>query len=259
MYEATAPQSIGGVLDSGFSLFRSALKSTFLVAFAAAFLSAPASRISESMVVGGAPGGTLLVGAVIGLFVYLIVTLVLYGALIALIDKAARGEEGGIRDALSIGLRRGPALFGVSIGYSVAVFLGMILLLVPGLWVMVAMLFGFFAAVLEGKGPIESLSYSMRLVRGHWWRTTGVLTVIFFIVMVIYFVIGLIGGAAAVFQPDALLATGNLPWYIDFIVVPVLSAVVLPLMYTMTYAVYRDLKLRSEGTDLADRIAAAAQ
>lgn len=258
MYEATAPQSIGGVLDSGFSLFRGAFKSTFVIAFVIAFLAAPAGRVSQSITVT-APSGGLVLAFIVGLFAYIIISLVLYGALISVIDRVARGEPVAIGTALGVGLRRGPALFVVGFCYSIAVFVGMILLLVPGLWLMVALLFGFFAVVLDGKGPIDSLGYSMRLVRGHWWRTTGVLTVIFFIAMVIYFIIGMIGGAAAVFQTDALIATGNLPWYIDFIVVPALSAVVVPLMYTMTYAVYRDLKVRLEGADLADRIAAAAQ
>jgi hypothetical protein len=259
MYEATAPQSIGGVLDSGFSLFRSAFKSTFLIAFAAAFLAAPAGRLAQSAVVGGAPGGLFVIAAVIGFVLYMIVTLTLYAAVLVLVDKLARGEATGIGAALSLGLRRGAALFGFMFFYSLAAGVGTMLLFVPGIWVMVAMFFGGFAVVLDGKGPIAGLGYSMRLVRGHWWRTTGILTVIFFIYLVVYLIIGVIAGAAAVFQTDTVIQTGNLPWYIDFIVVPVLSAVVLPLLATMTYAVYRDLKLRSEGTDLADRIAAAAQ
>jgi len=49
----------------------------------------------------------------------------------------------------------------------------------------------------------------------------------------------------------------QLPWQIDFIVTPLISGVLTPLFYALLMAVYADSKLRNEGADIAERIAAA--
>jgi hypothetical protein len=61
-----------------------------------------------------------------------------------------------------------------------------------------------------------------------------------------------------VFSNPASLATGQAPWYVDFVAGPVLSAVAGPLTYALVLSIYYDLKTRREGGDLAARIAATA-
>lgn len=254
--EATEPQTIGGVLDKGFGLFRACLAGTFPLAVVAALLGAPLNRVGPEIIASSEPGSIVL-GVAAWVVVMSVVSLVIYGGIIVRIAASSRGETVALRDALAIGLRRAVWMFLAAVCYALIVGVGF-LLIVPGLWLTVALMFAFFTVILDGRGPIESLKYSYALVRGHWWRTTGLLTVILFVVIVIYFVVGIIAGIAAAFNPE-LLVNGTMPWYVDFIVVPLLTGLVYPLMYALLYAVYRDLQIRHEGGDLAARIAAASQ
>jgi hypothetical protein len=51
---------------------------------------------------------------------------------------------------------------------------------------------------------------------------------------------------------------GQVPWAFNLVVEPVVSAFVVPLVYSLLLSIYYDLKMRHEGGDLAARIAAAA-
>jgi hypothetical protein len=117
------------------------------------------------------------------------------------------------------------------------------------------MIFGPYAAVIDRRGPIDSLGYSWRLVRGHWWRTAALVTIVGIILMVFYVILGVIVGVAVVMNAEQL-AEGTMPWYIDFVLSPLLSGVVTPFGYSLFLAMYYDLKLRHEGSDIAERIAA---
>ena len=58
---------------------------------------------------------------------------------------------------------------------------GLALLVVPGLWLAIRWYFGIQAAVLERRGPWESLERSGDLVAGSWWRVAGLLFLISFV------------------------------------------------------------------------------
>lgn len=256
MYAApTTPQSIGGVLDSGFRLVRECFKPAFLLGLAAALVAAPVNRAARAVLLES-PNAASVPTVVIGGLVTLVLVLTLYGALLAVLDSTARGQPLALSEALRVGFRRGPALFGAGVCYGLVVSVGLVLLLIPGLFLMVLLAFGYAAAVADGFGPIASLQYSRNLVRGHWWRTAGLFTIIGFIWIVVYAAIATLGGITAAFNPEAL-ASGALPWYFDLIVSPVLSGIVAAVLYPLYVAAYRDAKLRYEGGDLAARIAAA--
>ena len=256
MYEApTAPQSIGGVLDSGFRLVRECFKTAFLLGLIAALIAAPINRTAREAMLESTGVGSVLV-VLIGGLVTLALVLTLYGALLAILDSTAREHPLTPGEALRVGWRRGPALFIVGLCYGVVVAVGCVLLLIPGLYFMITLVFGYAASVADGLGPLASLHYSRELVRGHWWRTAGLFTIIGFIAIVIYAAIGATATVVGAFSPG-VLATGVLPWYFDFIVSPLLSGVLVAVLYPLYVAVYRDAKLRHEGGDIAARIAAA--
>jgi membrane protein implicated in regulation of membrane protease activity len=120
------------------------------------------------------------------------------------------------------------------------------------------LVFGPQITVLERLGPFAGLSRSRQLVRGHWWRTAALVTVIAIIISVIYVILGIVAGIIVAFNPDQVLEAGALPWYVDFVVNPLLSGVTTPLAYSLFIATYYDLRNRHEGGDIAERIAAAA-
>jgi hypothetical protein len=135
-----------------------------------------------------------------------------------------------------------------------AIGIGCVLLLIPGLILMVSLMLSWNLAVLEKKGPVAALTGSHNLVWGNWWRTAAILTVGFIIVFVLYMAAGLVMGVVAgvLGHNDPLFAT-----MVSGLLVGVLmSLVVTPFYVAMMIAIYWDLKLRKEGGDLAARVGA---
>lgn len=257
MYQqATAPQTIGGVLDSGFKLFRACLPKVFWLAAAMALVTAPINLLGPYFQ-SNTPTGGVIAAIVCGVIVAAVLAGAIYGAIIARIDSVARAAPLSVGDALAIGLRRLPAIVVAGLAAGLAIFVGLLLLLIPGFIFMIWFLFAPFAVIIERLGAFESLSHSRALVRGHWWRTAALLTIIGIILIAVYVVVATVIGVL-VFSNPSTLATGQMPWYVEFVVTPLLSAVALPLTYALMLSIYYDLKARLEGGDLAARIAATA-
>jgi len=258
MYQqATAPQTIGGVLDSGFKLFAACFTKVFWLTAIGALATAPISLLGPYLQANSPPGGVIALVAC-GVILGVIVAIVIYGAAMARIDSVARGSTPlPVGESLAIGVRRLPALFVASLFAGLVTGVGLILLLIPGLIFMIWFVFAPAATIVERIGPIRALSYSRALVRGHWWRTAALLTIVGIILMVVYVVLVFVVAIVAISNPGAL-ASGQTPWYIQLVAGPVLAAVAAPLTYALLLSIYYDLKTRLEGGDLAARIAATA-
>ena len=256
MYQQpNAPQSIGGVLDSGFTLYRESLSQAYLLAAIAALVTAPVNLLQPYFARTGVAG----LAGVSGLIVVAVAlaAVVLYAALIARIDAVARGASLSLRAALSVGLQRMAAMVLAGLAGAVLVIVGLFLLVIPGLIFMIWFVFAPFAVVVERRRPLESLSYSHAIVRGNWWRTAALLTIIGIVLMVVYLLFT-VGISIAVISDPAAASAGEVPWYVSLVVAPALSAVIGPLWYALMLAIFYDLRLRHEGGDLAARIAATA-
>jgi hypothetical protein len=275
MYQApTSPQSIGGVLDNGFKLFRESFVQVFLLAAATSLIVAPMNYVAPYFASNGITGSA--VGTVIGGGLLLaLIALVVFSAIVARIDGVARGTTVSVGDALSIGIGRLPAMIGSWLVLVIAAFVCAIpigiaaaagpvaaagvglLVVIVGLIAMIWFVFSPYAVVVERVGPLRSFGYSRAIVRGHWWRTAALLTIIGIILLVVYAVIGMVASVSVFTNPETL-STGQLPWYVHFVISPLLSGIGAPLGYALLLAIYYDLKLRHEGADLAARIAAPA-
>jgi hypothetical protein len=142
--------------------------------------------------------------------------------------------------------------------FGIALTIGLILLIIPCLILMVSLALCFNIALLEDKGPVDSLTESHRLVWGNWWRTAAILTVGFIIIFVIYLIAGMIIG---VITPLVVLGGGTdnvlLISLVSGLLVGVLmSLLVTPFYISLAIAIYWDLKLRKDGGDLAARVGA---
>lgn len=84
-------------------------------------------------------------------------------------------------------------VFGVLFGIAVAI--GLILIIIPGLILLTFWCVGAPAIVVEHAGPIDAFGRSWRLVRGDAWGVFGVLVVVFLILIVVGVVLGAIGAA----------------------------------------------------------------
>ena len=139
--------------------------------------------------------------------------------------------------------------------FSVAVGIGFVLLVIPGLILMLSLMLCWILVVLEGKGPMAALVGSHRLVWGNWWRTAAILTVGFIVLFVLYVAVAFVVGLIV-----PLVGFGSDPFMVAFIGGLVINGI-LYLLITPYYAglllsIYWDLKLRKEGGDLAARVGA---
>jgi hypothetical protein len=283
--QPNAPQSIGGVLDSGFKLYRESLSKVFVIAVLAALVAAPSNFAGPYFVTNGfSPKAVVMVLA--GMLVIGVIVAALNNALIARIDSVASSSPSSFREALKIGLRRMPAtilcglvmsFFAIlllipggilaasmfpSLGATPALNPGPLLLMLVVLFVPLSVVaiwfvFGPSAVVVERFGPLRSLGFSFTIVRGHWWRTAALLTLLGILLLALYFVVGIVAGIVAVISGFAV-GGGGVPLVFNLVVGPVVSALAVPLVYSLLLSIYYDLKMRHEGGDLAARIAAAA-
>lgn len=262
MFErANEPQPVGGILDSGFKLFKASAKRVIPITYLGALSGAIWGWILQTtMLANLAETGQLSfdVPVVITAYILMIVIgTILMATAIIRIDTVYLGEELSFGNALLAGSKRAPAVFGASLIYMLAILGGSILLLIPGIFLSVSLAFAFYAAAADKKGPMVSIKYSYGLVKGNWWRTAGLLTIIFIIAFVFYIAVGFVVGILAVAgDPESSLQPSILA---DVIIVPIVTCVISAMLYCLGYAVYQDLRLRKEGSDLAERIESLEQ
>lgn len=259
MYQApAAPQTVGETLDSGFALYRDSLKDTFALALLSGLVTAPFSRLAQSMLSADVTFGNAVTQVLISL-ASMAVTLFFYGAIIARIDAVHAGGRMPFGESLDVAWRRFPVMFGSFVLFVIAFIVGLVLFVVPGVYLMIALGFVLFAAILERKGVVESLLYSHLLVKGHWWRTAALLVIIGVVAVVLYLALGIVFGIAMTIGGGGvnLVPGAPLPWYFDFVVTPLISSVVVPLTCALFIAVYADLKLRREGANIAEGLGSA--
>lgn len=94
---------------------------------------------------------------------------------VAVVHALGDGRTPGVGRALRTAAPRFLTAVGAVLFYTFITILGLGLLIVPGVWILVAGYFGAQVAVMEREGPIEAVVRSFDLVRGRWWRTAGTL------------------------------------------------------------------------------------
>ena len=264
-FKPSQPQSIGGVLDIGFQVYKTSLAQIWLICVVIAIGNlAPSVYMLlklGSLSQATAPGEMaaymkhLFTDPVywVSYLVSMAISSCAMGAIYLKQDAIASDTDLGLGRALTLALRRTPALVLAAILFMIAVAIGCVLLIIPGLILMVSlMLFG-AVVVLESRGPAAGLLRSHKLVWGHWWRTTAVLTVAFIIVGVIYAALGFV---VALILP--FVARGADPLIFTLINSVVLNVViqvlVLPFFLGLILSLYWDLRLRRDGGDLSERL-----
>lgn len=109
--------------------------------------------------------------------------------------------------------------------------------------------------LIDGEGPVGSLGRSWRLTAGSFWRLSLIYSVALIILLALYAVIGAVAGVLA-----AAFAHGDVAMVTAFaqVIGIILGALATPFYAALALAVLADLKVRKEGTDLAQRISATA-
>lgn len=257
MYQRPAsPQSIGGVLDDGFRLYRASLGKIWGLAFLASLVSQLPSAFMPPAAEMAAAGEAIMPTVLILVAVSLVAGMFFLGAIIARIDAVADQQPMTLGGAFGVGFKKMLPLLGAAVLYGLAMFVGLILLVVPGIILGLSLAFCVYAVVLDDVGPVTALTASHRLVWGNWWRTLVIISVGMVVLMAAYLLIGIVVGivvaAGGSTEPGVLLRV------VELVLVPLLGAVLTPLVYALYLATYYDLKLRRSGADLEQRLTATA-
>ena len=242
------PQSIGVVLDSGFRLFAAGFSKVIGLSVAANIIVYLPMLIFMPFLMSNTqpPPEAFTGGFFIAALVAGILSMAFYLAIIRVFGAIARDEPVSIGAALTAGLKRLLPMLIAAILYMIVVSLGMVLLIIPGMIVMLTLMFFSVAMVLDEEGIISSLSRSHKLVWGNWWRTATVLTVPLVIVFVMMMAVSLLMAFLGQFLPAAGV--------VSLVMQIVVNALTQLLFYAIFVVQYQDLILRKEGTDLELRL-----
>jgi membrane-anchored glycerophosphoryl diester phosphodiesterase (GDPDase) len=281
---ASQPSSIGQVLDQGFRLFRVGVKGLLPFTTVAAVFSCIAQFLLPSgmgaMTGPGSAGASLArLGLVAGIWilVVLIILFILQCAMLHRISTLAN-NSGSTGESWRVGARRAPSailsvfLLMLAVGATAGVTAVILMLLqivigkpaagviagivVVGLvtFMIVRLLYFLPESVIRSAGPIQALNASWRITRGHFWRITILLTVVVLAAFALYLIIGVVINAVVMMFARSAASPTTAVTISAAIVAGLTQFISEPLSVGMTYAIWHDLRLRAEGTDIAARI-----
>jgi len=276
----TEPRSIGGVLDDGFRLWRSAFSKAWPIALMGQLLMV--IPLAIYWVQFGVPLGAKQLGAAmmmnsVGLslayLVFSIAAIGFHNAVIAQTDATTQGMGETIGQSLSVGFRLlGRAfLMGLLVGFAVALPMVVLFFILVGASTMVRVIVGAMAflvlcyavgkivlgavvLIVEDKGATDSLRRSWTLTAGYWWHVAIILTVLVIVIVAVFLFIGIIAGIVAA----SMGSTGGISGFLVQGISLLGNTLISPLYAAVLVAIYHDLKLRKEGADLAGRVNALA-
>lgn len=181
---APAPKRIGAgdVVSETFSVYRDnfgALFGSALAVFIVVGVIAGLIQIGDSFILA-------LVASIIRLAGHALYT----GFVVRLVQDVRDGRrDETVGDLFEAAMPAILSLIVFGILFAIAVGIGFVFLIVPGLILLTFWSVGAPAIVIEGLNPIEAFGRSWRLVRGNAWSVFGALLLAFLIVLVIQFII----------------------------------------------------------------------
>ncbi|TWG03499.1 glycerophosphoryl diester phosphodiesterase family protein [Streptomyces brevispora] len=146
-------------------------------------------------------------------------------------------------------------LLGDTAGVGLA-FLGLLAACVVLVWLMIRFCLASPALMLERQSITASMRRSVKLVRGAWWRTFGILVLTSLLTFIVTLMIGIPFGTIALFVDDgglnALLTDGATSFGWPFLIIGdvVIATITYPLSAGVMALLYVDQRIRREALDL---------
>lgn len=254
---ATGPRGIGQVLDAVLQLFRASFRALLPFSIVGSLISlVPIGYLfltGALQIPDAAAPPAFGLGYWISVLVTMPLTMIVLGAGIARGESVAQGQPIGAGEATRRAAARLATLVLAVICFMLVVAIGTVLLIVPGVILMVSLYMFLPAIMLDGKGIVESLKYSHGLVWGNWWRTAATATIALIIVYLLFFVVGIAAGlifAVTGVDPAAIFLVQAITMLLG-------GLLITPFFVALYLEIYRDLKMRKLGSDLAARIETA--
>jgi hypothetical protein len=252
------PMGVGEILSAAFRLYRQHWRTLLAIAAVVVvpltllqYLLGDQVRAQSKVTSNGvvstsswAVGVSGLVAALAGLLMYFVLT----GAITRAVAAEVVGEDPGVEQSYRFGFHRLGSVLLLSVLVGLATVGGLILLVIPGIYIGVRLAVSIEALVIEGRRGTQAMSRSWELVGGHWWHAFGTLLVA-----------GLLTGLV-----NALITApfGATSWFAQAVVAAVATTITLPYGALVGVLLYLDLRARKETLTLetlrADLQASAA-
>jgi hypothetical protein len=185
-----------------------------------------------------------LLAALVGILMYLVLT----GAITRAVAAEVAGEDPNLEQSYRFGFHRLGSVLLVSVLVGLATIGGLILLVIPGIYIGVRLCVSIEALVVEGRRGTQAMGRSWGLVGGHWWHAFGTLLVAALLTGIVNAVITAPFGATN--------------WFGQGVAAAVATVITLPYGVLVGVLLYLDLRARKERLSLealrADLQASAA-
>src|SRR5262245_15048927 len=172
----------------------------------------------------------------VGLALATILNLMAQAVILYIAFQYLRGHSGSVGDAVQKGLARFLPILGLVFLFGLGIWVGFLLLVIPGIMLMVRWSVAVPACVLEGTGPVASLRRSAALTKGHRWKIFGIFLLVWIVSMVVAGLLGLIA--------DQFGRTANL--FANFCWTACWAAY----FNSVLVMLYHDLRVGKEGVDV---------
>src|SRR3954452_5211700 len=176
---------LSGVLSEAWTLYKRHARHLLTLAFAVYVI----AGIIEA-VLAGLLG---IVGALLAAIVSLIAAFLLQAALVKAVDDVRDGTaDMSLKDTLNAARPHIGRVAGASILAAIAIGIGLILLIAPGLYLLTIWCLIVPVIVLEGAGIGAAFGRSHELVRGNGWNVLGVIILVILLLLGVNIVLALI-------------------------------------------------------------------
>ena len=189
----------------------------------------------------GSGAGDFTVGGIAVTIAQLLLTYVLMATLAYGTFQELRGRHTTLGDCIGRGLSLLFPTLGVAILAAMAVGVGVILLIIPGIIAATMLWVAIPVAVVERPGVMASLHRSRHLTKGYRWHVLGIIIIFLIINFVAVFIGAFVGSLAS-------MATGSTT--VNLLFESIVSALLTGLYAVIVSVGYHDLRVTKEGIDI---------
>jgi uncharacterized membrane protein len=240
------PMGIGEILSTAFQLYQRHWRTLLAIAavvvvpftllqYLLGDLVRTRGEVTSNGVVETATWAVGIAGLVAALAA-VVMFLVLTGAITRAVAAEVAGEDPSVEQSYRFGFHRFWSVLLVSVLVGLAIIGGLILFIIPGIYIGVRLAVSIEALVVEGRRGTEAMGRSWELVGGHWWHAFGTLVVA-----------GLLTGVV-----NAVITApfGDTSWFVQAVAAAVATVVTLPYGVLVGVLLYLDLRARKENLNL---------
>jgi hypothetical protein len=173
-----------------------------------------------------------VVAALAGILMYLVLT----GAITRAVAAEVAGQDPSVEQSYRFGFHRLGSVLLVSVLVGLATAGGLILFIIPGIWIGIRLCVSIEALVVEGRRGTEAMGRSWGLVGGHWWHAFATVVV---------------GGLLTGIVNAVITAPfGDTGWFVQAVAAAVATVITLPYSALVGVLLYLDLRARKESLTL---------